>query len=52
LFGFLKADQDWIGIGISVRKAFVFKQDQHFIAAMDEVVEGKSGKKSFGISQF
>jgi len=52
LFRFLKEDYPWIGIRIMLLKSFVFRQDKHFIAAIDEVVEGKSGKLSFGLSRF
>lgn len=52
LFRFLRQDHDWIKIRLLLLKAFVFQEGQHFIAAIDEVVEGKSGKESFGLSRF
>lgn len=52
LFRFLKEDYEWIAIGILLVKSFIFKESKHFIAAIDEVVEGKSGKLSFGLSRF
>jgi hypothetical protein len=45
-FRFLKVDHPWIAIRLSLLKAFVFREGLHFIAAADEVVEGKSGKLS------
>jgi putative transposase len=52
LFRFLKADHEWIAMRIILLKSFIFKESKHFIAAIDEVVEGKSGKLSFGLSRF
>jgi len=39
-FRFLKQEHDWTAIRLCLLKAFAFKQDQHFIAAADEVVSG------------
>ncbi len=52
LFRFLRQDHEWIKLRLLLLKAFVFQEGQHFIAAIDEVVEGKSGKESFGLSRF
>lgn len=52
LFRFLQGDHSWIAIRLSLLKAFVFGEGLHFIAAADEVVEGKSGKLSHGLSRF
>jgi putative transposase len=52
LFRFLAKDHEWVAIRLCLLKAFVFKQEQHYIAAMDEVVEGKSGKLTHGLSRF
>lgn len=52
LFRFLKGDYPWVAIRLSLLKAFIFQEGQHFIAAADEVVEGKSGKLSHGLSRF
>lgn len=51
-FRFLKTAHPWIAIRLSLLNTFVFQQGQHFIAAADEVVEGKSGKLSHGLSRF
>lgn len=52
LFRFLAKDHEWVAIRLCLLKAFVFKQEQHYIVAMDEVVEGKSGKLTHGLSRF
>lgn len=52
LFRFLAKDHQWVAVRLCLLKAFIFKQDQHYIAAMDEVVEGKSGKLTHGLSRF
>jgi len=52
LFRFFKHDHDWVAIRLRFLKAFVFQQPRHLIAAVDEVVEAKSGKHSFGLSKF
>jgi len=51
-FRFLKTAHPWIAIRLSLLKTFVFQEGQHFIVAADEVVEGKSGKLSHGLSRF
>ena len=51
LFRFLQGDYR-LAIRLSLLRAFVFRQGQHFIVAADEVVEGKSGKLSHGLSRF
>lgn len=52
LFRFLAKDHQWVAVRLCLLKAFVFKQEHHYIAAMDEVVEGKSGKLTYGLSRF
>lgn len=52
LFRFLSVNHSWIAIRIALLKAFVINDNKTFIAAIDEVVEGKSGKLSFGLSRF
>lgn len=49
LFRFLSLEIDWIGIRIRIFKYLIFNNNSHYIAAIDEVVEGKSRKKSHGI---
>ena len=52
LFRFLQESYPWTKISILLLKSFLFREDKHFIAAIDEVVEAKSGKMSFGLSRF
>lgn len=52
IFRFLRKKHEWVKIRVSVFKALIFKEKHTYIAAIDEVVEGKSRKNSHGISKF
>jgi hypothetical protein len=52
IFRFLAEYHDWIKFRVSIFKSLIFKEKQIYIAAIDEVVEGKSRKSSHGIAQF
>jgi putative transposase len=52
LFRFLAEDINWEELRIIIFKSFVFSENKHFIAAIDEVVEGKSRQNSYGIGTF
>lgn len=52
IFRFLQTEYDWVIIRIKVFKALIFNSETTYIAAADEVVEGKSRKSSYGISMF
>ena len=52
IFRFLSAQHKWLEIRILLFKTFIYRQNAHYIVAIDEVVEGKSGSASFGIDRF
>ena len=52
LFRFLDIDINWIRLRLSVFKQLIYKADTVYIAAIDEVVEGKSRSDSHGIGTF
>jgi putative transposase len=52
IFRFLSAQHKWLEIRILLFKTFIYRQNAHYIVAIDEVVEGKSGAASFGIDRF
>jgi putative transposase len=49
---FFSTSFEWDTIRSKLFKEFVFRPDTIYIAAIDEVVEGKCGKSTYGISQF
>lgn len=49
---FFSTSFEWDTIRSKLFKQFVFHRDRVYIAAIDEVVEGKCGKSTYGISQF
>lgn len=52
-FRFLKTEWiDWLSIRVKIFRFFVFAPTRTYILAVDETVEGKSRKKSYGISRF
>lgn len=52
LFRFLNKNIDWLCIRILLFIGFEFSSSSTYIFATDETVEGKSGKYSYGLSQF
>jgi hypothetical protein len=52
LFRFLGEDIDWLGIRLLIFQKLIYKELNTYIAAVDEVVEGKSRRKSYGIATF
>ncbi len=52
IFRFLLQHHDWLEIRVLLFKTFIYEQKSHYIVAVDEVVEGKSGSASFGIDRF
>jgi DDE superfamily endonuclease len=52
IFRFLSVQHRWLEIRVLLLKHFIYAQNTHYIAAVDEVVEGKSGSCSFGIDRF
>jgi len=52
IFRFLKEDIDWLGLRLLIFQKFIYKESSTYIVAVDEVVEGKSRKQSYGISTF
>ena len=52
IFRFLAQSHDWVQIRVSIFKSLIFKEEHIYIAAVDEVVEGKSRKSSHGIDKF
>lgn len=52
IFRFLKQSHDWLLIRLLLFKTFIHESESHYIAAIDETVEGKSGKSSHGIGRF
>jgi putative transposase len=52
IFRFLSAQHKWLEMRILLFKTFIYDKNAHYIIAVDEVVEGKSGAASFGIDRF
>ncbi len=52
IFRFLKENHDWLKIRVAIFNFYVHNDENHYIVAVDETVEGKSGKSSFGIDRF
>jgi putative transposase len=52
IFRFLNKEIDWLSIRILLFIGFDFSSSSTYIFATDETVEGKSGKHSYGLSQF
>lgn len=52
IFRFLKQSHDWLSVRILLFGQYIFHPDRHYLAAIDEVVEGKSGKSSYGKATF
>lgn len=52
IFRFLSRGHDWVTFRVSFFKKFLFASDGVYIMAVDETVEGKSGRHSFGLSRF
>ena len=52
IFRFLSAQHKWLEMRILLFKTFIYAKNAHYIVAVDEVVEGKSGAASFGIDRF
>ncbi|TAE52473.1 MAG: hypothetical protein EAZ87_24835 [Nostocales cyanobacterium] len=42
----------WIAMRLSLFKHFIYQENQHYVAIIDEVVEAKSGHCSYGLSHF
>jgi hypothetical protein len=52
IFRFLLVQHQWREICILLFKNFIYDKNAHYIVAVDEVIEGKSGSCSFGIDRF
>ncbi len=52
IFRFLAAQHKWLEMRILLFKTFIYDKNAHYIVAVDEVVEGKSGAASYGIDRF
>ena len=52
IFRFLLQEQDWLLLRVRLFQWFFYQKDQPYLAAVDEVVEGKSGHHSFGLAKF
>lgn len=52
IFRFLAGQHYWLGIRLWLFKSFFYFSDRHYILAVDEVVEDKSGHNSFGKGRF
>jgi putative transposase len=52
IFRFLLVQHRWLEIRILLFKTFIYDKKAHYIIAVDEVVEGKSGYSSFGMDRF
>lgn len=52
LFRFLKKDIDWLAVRVLLFKNFIFSEEKAYILAVDETVEGKAGKESWGLGNF
>lgn len=45
-------DINWLVIRLILFKTFIYKENQKYILAADETVEGKAGKSTFGVGYF
>lgn len=52
LFRFLKVGHDWRTVRLILFGRLLYKPGKHYIVAVDETVEGKTGKQSFGLGRF
>lgn len=52
IFRFLLQHHNWLETRILLFITFIYEQNSHYIVAVDEVVEGKSGASSFGLDRF
>lgn len=52
IFRFLKGDHPWLSIRLTLFKTFCYSSGSIYIAAVDEVVEEKSGKRTHGLYRF
>jgi putative transposase len=52
IFRFLAIEHKWLEMRILLFQSFIYDKKAHYIVAVDEVVEGKSGAASFGIDRF
>lgn len=52
IFRFLKQNHCWLTIRLTLFNHFIYNPDNHYVIAVDETVEGKSGRKSFGLGRF
>jgi putative transposase len=52
LFRFLSSSIDWVSVRVLFFARFLFSTTGTYILAVDETVEGKSGKCSHGLSKF
>ena len=52
IFRFLATQHKWLEIRVLLFKSFIYDKKAHYIVAVDEVVEGKSGSASFGVDRF
>ncbi|NJL75288.1 MAG: transposase [Saprospiraceae bacterium] len=53
-FRFLKRDVDWVSLRMALVSKFVLnsKDERVYVLALDETVEGKSRKSTYGMSRF
>ena len=51
-FRFLAEDYPWVSIRVKLFLKWVYKEQNRYILAIDEVVEGKSRDKTHGLSKF
>lgn len=52
IFRFLSKPQDWLKIRVHLFKTFFYSSVNVYLVAVDEVVEGKSGKHTFGLGKY
>lgn len=52
IFRFLLQTQDWLKVRVSLFKSFFYQEAEVYLVAVDEVVEGKSGKHTFGLARY
>ena len=52
IFRFLARQHYWLGMRLRLFNSFFYFSDRHYILAVDEVVEDKSGHNSFGKGRF
>jgi putative transposase len=52
IFRFLVGNHNWLLVRSSLFKSFFYQKDEVYILAVDEVVEGKSGHHTFGLSKY